>query len=61
VLSYFFPDDAVALRAMATEAGLSRFYGGIHIMQDNEEGFTLGQQVGDLATERAANDGAGNA
>jgi len=58
VLAHFFPDDAIQLRSMATEAGDSRFYGGIHIHQDNEEALHLGDQLGGLILQRAANDGA---
>ncbi|MCA1813479.1 MAG: vanadium-dependent haloperoxidase, partial [Halobacteriales archaeon] len=56
-LSYFFPDDAVPLRAMATEAAMSRYYAGIHIQMDNEVGLVMGASIGDLAAARAAADG----
>jgi membrane-associated phospholipid phosphatase len=59
VLAYFFPEDADVLLARADEAGLSRLYGGIHYRVDIEVGATMGQRIGTLATERAAEIGAG--
>lgn len=58
LLSAFFPDDAVALRAMATDAAMSRFYGGIHVRYDNEVGLDVGAAIAELAVRRAATDGA---
>lgn len=56
VLSHFFPDGAVTFRALATEAAMSRFYGGIHVRYDNEVGLTVGGRIGDLAIARASAD-----
>ena len=58
MLSYFFPDDAISLQAMASEAADSRFYAGIHVHSDNEYGLALGQSIGQLAAAHAAADGA---
>jgi membrane-associated phospholipid phosphatase len=58
VLSHFFPDEAVSFRSMATEAAMSRYYAGIHVRYDNEAGLDVGARIGDLAAERAMNDGA---
>jgi hypothetical protein len=55
-LSYFFPEDAVQLKAMASEAAISRFYGGIHVRYDNEVGLQVGELIGGLAAARAAED-----
>ena len=37
----------------ANEAGMSRLYGGIHFVDGNREGLTLGRKVGALAFEKA--------
>jgi membrane-associated phospholipid phosphatase len=58
VLAGFFPEDAVALRSMATEAAMSRFYAGIHARYDNEVGLVVGRSVAQLVLARAAGDGA---
>lgn len=55
-LSYFFPDDAAELRALASEAAQSRYYGGIHMRADNEQGIAMGEKIGALAVARAAAD-----
>lgn len=57
-LGHVFPEEKVPLRAMASEAAMSRFYGGIHIDADNRVGMDLGRGVADLAIARAAADGA---
>ena len=49
VLASFFPVQADALGAMATEAAVSRLYGGIHFRSDNDAGLALGQRVGEVA------------
>jgi hypothetical protein len=56
-LSYFFLDQAGALRAACEEAAMSRLYGGIHYRFDNEIGLTLGRSIGQLAIQRTASDG----
>ena len=58
-LAGFFPDDEVLLRALGTEAAMSRFYGGIHIRADNERGLELGARIAEVALARAAADGSG--
>jgi hypothetical protein len=45
---------------MATEASLSRMYGGIHYRADCEIGLQVGKNIGNYAVERAKIDGAGN-
>ncbi|MEO7331143.1 MAG: phosphatase PAP2 family protein [Minicystis sp.] len=54
VLGHFFPADAKRLTEMATEASLSRMYGGIHYRFDGEEGLKEGRAIGRLAAEREA-------
>jgi membrane-associated phospholipid phosphatase len=52
VLAYHFPEDAVAFEGMAEEATMSRFWGGIHVMADSEEGLKMGRAIGRLAVAR---------
>jgi hypothetical protein len=57
-LAHVVPDRANAYMAMASEASLSRMYGGIHYRSDCEKGLEVGKNVGTLAVQRAAIDGA---
>ncbi len=45
VLAWFFPTEALQLRASAEEAAASRLYGGIHFRSDNEAGLELGRKI----------------
>jgi membrane-associated phospholipid phosphatase len=58
VLGYLFPSDADSLAEMASDAGLSTFYAGIHTRQDVSAGLTLGQAVGEKVVRRAIADDA---
>ena len=58
VLAYLFPDQASSLNAQATEAALSRLYGGIQYRFDIDEGTKLGTAIGNVAVETAKADGA---
>ncbi len=58
VMSYLFPAEGQALSAMATDAGMSTFYAGIHTQLDVTTGLTLGNQVGQAVVTRAQGDGA---
>lgn len=49
VLEHFFPAEAERFRAMASEAAMSRLYGGIHFPVDNSVGLQLGRSVGQAA------------
>jgi membrane-associated phospholipid phosphatase len=60
VLSHIVPEKATAYNAMASEASLSRMYGGIHYRADCEVGLQVGKNIGNYAVERAKTDGAGN-
>jgi hypothetical protein len=60
-LAYLFPGDADALNAMATEAGESRLWGGIHFQTDIDAGLALGRSVAAVVIERAKKDGADTA
>jgi hypothetical protein len=57
VLAAFFPGDAATLAAQAEEAAMSRLFGGIHWRSDNEVGLQVGRQIGQLAVDRASQDG----
>ncbi|MCW3088622.1 MAG: phosphatase family protein [Sediminibacterium sp.] len=58
ILGYIVPEKASAYQAMATEASLSRMYGGIHYRSDCEVGLSTGKKIGDYAVTRAKADGA---
>lgn len=58
VEGYLFPNDVVAINAMADDAGLSTFYAAIHAMQDLDGGAALGAKAGQAAVARAKADGA---
>ena len=45
VLSHYFPEQKSRWHALAREAAVSRLYGGIHFVSDNEQGLALGLQV----------------
>jgi len=57
VLGYIFPQDQSTFEAMATEASLSRIYGGIHYRFDCVEGLKCGKAVGSFAVKRGQADG----
>jgi membrane-associated phospholipid phosphatase len=58
ILGYIIPEKASAYQDMATEASMSRLYGGIHYRSDCAIGLTTGKKVGDYAIARAKTDGA---
>ncbi|HMO62003.1 MAG TPA: phosphatase PAP2 family protein [Ferruginibacter sp.] len=58
ILGHIIPEKAGAYTAMATEASLSRLYGGIHYRSDCEVGLASGKSVGNYAVQRAKTDGA---
>lgn len=60
ILAHIVPARAEAYKAMASEASLSRMYGGIHYRSDCEAGLKTGNAVGGYAVARAQTDGAGN-
>jgi hypothetical protein len=51
VLSHLFPDQAESMWKLATEAAMSRVYGGIHFGFDSDEGLKIGHRIGLLAAE----------
>src|SRR5688572_17312961 len=58
ILSYLFPQDTDYFEAEASEASMSRLYGGIHYRYDVEKGFDHGHVVGDFVVNFALSDGA---
>jgi membrane-associated phospholipid phosphatase len=58
VLAYIIPSKAQQYFDMATEASVSRMYGGIHFRSDCEVGITCGKKVGGYAVARGHIDGA---
>ena len=57
ILGYLFPRDAGFFAAQAQEAGISRFWAGIHFRSDIETGLEIGRVVGQKVIEWARNDG----
>ena len=58
VLGHLIPDRKTAYDAMASEASMSRMYGGIHYRADCEVGLQVGKNIGNYAVQRAKTDGA---
>lgn len=58
ILSHLIPSEAAKYDSYATEASMSRLYGGIHYRMDCEAGLTSGRMIGNKAIERAKIDGA---
>jgi membrane-associated phospholipid phosphatase len=58
ILGHILPDKAAVYDAMASEASLSRMYGGIHYRADCEVGLTVGKNIANYAVQRAQTDGA---
>ncbi|HEY5826498.1 MAG TPA: vanadium-dependent haloperoxidase, partial [Cyclobacteriaceae bacterium] len=58
VLSYLFPNDAQFFNDQATEASLSRLYGGIHYRSDCQMGLDHGKRIATYTVNFAKADGA---
>lgn len=52
ILTHFFPEDRDLWEAQSREAGLSRVWGGIHFMMDQEAGSRLGTAVAQEALKK---------
>lgn len=52
VMAALFPESAGEIRARASEAAVSRLYGGIHFRSDNEVGLRQGRAVGRSVLEQ---------
>jgi hypothetical protein len=46
ILSYFFPTEAYKLKELAEECSISRLFGGVHFIEDLDEGLRLGRNIG---------------
>lgn len=57
ILQAFFPAHRQTLQAQAEEAALSRLYGGIHFLSDNQEGLTLGRKISERVFQRLTDSG----
>ena len=58
VLSYVFPSGAAEFQRQASEASISRLYGGIHYRTDLEVGLAHGKRIGGYSVTFARTDGA---
>jgi len=58
ILAHIIPENAEKYKAMASEASMSRLYGGIHYRSDCSVGLEVGTNVGNYAVARAKTDGA---
>ena len=58
ILSHLFPNDKQLWEKRATEAGMSRLYGGVHWRIDVREGLRVGRKVGQVVVQHAKRDGA---
>ena len=58
VLGHIILERANEYNAMASQASMSRLYGGIHFRTDCEVGLSVGKNVGAYAVQRAMTDGA---
>jgi membrane-associated phospholipid phosphatase len=58
ILGHIVPEKANAYNAMASEASMSRMYGGIHYRADCVVGLEVGKNIGNYAIQRAMTDGA---
>jgi membrane-associated phospholipid phosphatase len=57
VLGYLIPAQKTDFQQMASEAAISRVYGGIHYRFDSDAGLAAGQKIGALAVARGKSDG----
>lgn len=48
VLSYFFAPETDRLKDLAQECAISRLYAGVHFPIDNEQGLSLGRNIGEI-------------
>ncbi len=52
LLTHFFPQDRARLERIATEAGISRIYAGLHYRFDVDAGTEIGRKVANVAVAR---------
>jgi PAP2 superfamily len=51
-LAHFFPQDRARLKGIATEAGISRIYAGLHYRFDVDAGTEIGRKIASVAIAR---------
>jgi hypothetical protein len=52
VLTHYFPESENMWKSSAEQARDSRLWAGIHFSQDNEEGFAMGEKIGNFAISK---------
>ncbi|WNB91288.1 vanadium-dependent haloperoxidase [Bacillus sp. NEB1478] len=48
ILSYYFPQESMRIKQIMEECAMSRLYAGVHFKVDNDEGLSLGRQIGEM-------------
>jgi hypothetical protein len=48
ILSYYFPQESYRINQLMEECAMSRLYAGVHFKVDNDEGLSLGRQLGQI-------------
>jgi PAP2 superfamily len=48
ILSYYFPQERYRINQMMEECAMSRLYAGVHFKVDNDEGLSVGRQLGGI-------------
>ncbi|WP_297518849.1 vanadium-dependent haloperoxidase [uncultured Clostridium sp.] len=56
ILTYFFPSEAEKLYNLGVECSVSRLYGGVHYKPDCDEGFVLGEFIGNTIIDIVSKD-----
>lgn len=54
ILSYFFQSEKKKLKKLAEECAISRLYAGVHFPIDNNEGLSLGRNIGEIIVAQLA-------
>lgn len=48
ILNYYFPQERNRIHLLMEECAMSRLYAGVHFKVDNDEGLSLGRQLGEI-------------
>ena len=51
ILTHYFPQEAYRIRHLMEECAMSRLYAGVHFKVDNDEGLSLGRQIGEIVVQ----------
>lgn len=51
ILSYYFPQETYRIHQLMEECAMSRLYAGVHFKVDNDEGLSLGRQLGEMVVQ----------